>query len=514
MRCTPKNGTCTEVYITFMAVIVESTSHYSYDSLHGTDEDDTIIPGNGFWFNYVYGGAGNDLLVLDFSLVGPFLPTGIWMNFPSPEYTALGYPSTAGVNGEFFGYVGAMSFNIEYVNVIGTDSEDALMGGYGDNNTLFGGASNDTLTSNAFNDSLNGAEGDDLIFILNFGSGMDTIIGGMGVDTLEVYLCLKTDPQNIDTTKLLISGIEVYKFYGGRSQDQITTGSENSKIFGIDGNDSINPGLGLDSVDGGVGTDLLIIDYSNHLTEAVSIHIDTLTADSGYVQSDDGTKDRVDFEHIEELRITGSVQNDDLAGAFGDSWLAGGGGNDSLLGNAGDDRLTGGLGKDLMRGGFGNDTYVVDSAEDRVIEGDAAGIDLIESALTFTLGATLENLTLIGVTAINGTGNSLNNGVFGNSLANRLDGGIGRDSLSGELGDDTYLVNLSSDLVTEQEGEGSDLVFSEVTYTLSAYVENLTLTGAVEVSGFGNSLANRIIGNGATNQLNGGLGADSLLGLK
>jgi Ca2+-binding RTX toxin-like protein len=51
-----------------------------------------------------------------------------------------------------------------------------------------------------------------------------------------------------------------------------------------------------------------------------------------------------------------------------------------------------------------------------------------------------------------------------------------------------------------------------VTYTLGNNQENLTLTGANLISGYGNELANIIIGNKVSNLLEGGLGKDTLKG--
>ena len=70
-----------------------------------------------------------------------------------------------------------------------------------------------------------------------------------------------------------------------------------------------------------------------------------------------------------------------------------------------------------MIGGAGNDTYVVDAAGDVVTENATEGTDLVQSAATYTLSANVENLTLTGTSAINGTGNALDNVLTGNSAA-------------------------------------------------------------------------------------------------
>ena len=124
----------------------------------------------------------------------------------------------------------------------------------------------------------------------------------------------------------------------------------------------------------------------------------------------------------------------------------------------------------------------------------------------------VENLTLTGTTAINGTGNTLVNTVIGNTANNTLNGSTGADQLKGGTGNDTYVVDNVGDIVTELASGGTDLVQSSVTYTLPVEVENLTLTGTTAINGTGNALANTVTGNTANNILNGSSGADQLLG--
>ena len=130
--------------------------------------------------------------------------------------------------------------------------------------------------------------------------------------------------------------------------------------------------------------------------------------------------------------ITISGPNGDtLNGGDGNDTLNGGDGNDTLIGNAGNDTLNGGADDDAMDGGAGNDTYVVNSLGDSVTEtlaGAAGGTDLVQSAVDFTLGANVENLTLTGVAHLNGTGNAQANVLTGNSGDNVLDGGWRRYS--------------------------------------------------------------------------------------
>ncbi|MFN5892883.1 MAG: hypothetical protein ACK45Z_09650, partial [Dolichospermum sp.] len=71
-----------------------------------------------------------------------------------------------------------------------------------------------------------------------------------------------------------------------------------------------------------------------------------------------------------------------------------------------------------------------------ITENANEGTDTIQSSATYTIATNVENLTLTGTAAINGTGNALNNVITGNSANNTLDGGLGNDALIGGLGND------------------------------------------------------------------------------
>ncbi|MDQ6734679.1 MAG: hypothetical protein M3Z35_11310, partial [Nitrospirota bacterium] len=188
-------------------------------------------------------------------------------------------------------------------------------------------------------------------------------------------------------------------------------------------------------------------------------------------------------------------------------------------GNALDNTLIGNSGANVLNGGAGNDIYVVGTG-DTVTEQANGGTDTVQSASTWMLGANLENLTLIGTSAINATGNALNNVIIGNSAVNSLaggagndllDGGAGADILIGGTGDDTYVRDNAGDVVTENANEGTDTVQSSVAYTLAANVENLTLIGTSAINGTGNASNNTLGGNTANNVLTGGAGNDAYL---
>jgi Ca2+-binding RTX toxin-like protein len=161
---------------------------------------------------------------------------------------------------------------------------------------------------------------------------------------------------------------------------------------------------------------------------------------------------------------TGNATNPSLTGTSGDDTLIAGPGNATLDGGAGNDVLVGGVGHDLMLGGPGDDILIA---------------------------------------------------------------GTGADTMQGGDGSDTYYVNDPGDLVietaanTEQTdpqhpsdvGHSVDKVIASISYTLTAFVENLTLAGAAgALSGTGNELNNVITGNESNNILKGGAGNDTIDG--
>ena len=220
--------------------------------------------------------------------------------------------------------------------------------------------------------------------------------------------------------------------------------------------------------------------------------------------------------------LRGGLGTDTLDGGDGNDQLYGDQGNDNLTGGAGNDLLDGGTGVDTMDGGTGNDNYVVDNAGDAITELATGGIDSVVSSVSYTLSLNVENLTLNGTAAIRGTGNAGNNSLIGNALRNTLiggagddvlNGGTGADRLEGGTGDDTFYIDNAGDVVVENLGEGVDIVYASINYTLADNVENLILSGTAALQGSGNALANSITGNALANTLNGGAGNDVLLGL-
>ena len=165
------------------------------------------------------------------------------------------------------------------------------------------------------------------------------------------------------------------------------------------------------------------------------------------------------------------------------------------MGSSGNDTLDGHLGADTMTGGNGNDVYVVDNAFDRVVETSTSTsqIDTVQTSVSWTLGANLENLVLTGVSGINGTGNERQNFITGNAANNVLNGAAEADSMSGGDGNDTYYVDNAGDSVIEINSNavagGIDSVHSSLAaHTLANNVERLYIDSTGAANGTGNAL--------------------------
>ena len=387
-----------------------------------------------------------------------------------------------------------LSDNVENLTLTGIANINGT--GNADNNVINGNVGNNVLSGLGGNDTLNGGGGNDT---LDGGTGIDVLNGFAGNDTYVVdnVLDLIIDTSGFDTvqasiTYTLAAGLENLTLTGIANING-TGNVANNVITGNVGNNILDGGAGIDTLIGGLGDDVYLVDsITDTITEATASGVDTVKSSVTYTLG----------ANVENLTLTGT------AAINGTGNVA----NNVITGNVGNNILDGGAGIDTLIGGLGDDVYLVDSITDTITEATASGVDTVKSSVTYTLGANVENLTLTGTAAINGTGNVANNVITGNSADNILDGAAGNDILIGGAGNDTYIVDSVNDVVTEATASGTDTVLSGVTYTLGANVENLTLTGANSINGTGNAGNNVITGNTANNILNGAAGGDTLTG--
>ncbi|MBH0181395.1 MAG: hypothetical protein HP490_06900, partial [Nitrospira sp.] len=534
------------------------------DQLHGGDGNDQLNGGAGD--DQLIGGDGNDTYVVDSVLdtITETLTGGVDLVQSVIDFT-LG-----------------VGTNLEQLTLIGTDNIDGT--GNALNNSLVGNSGNNALSGGDGADQLIGNAGND---VLDGGVGIDQMAGGLGNDnyvvdaasdvviegrnagadivSASVNHTLGTNVENLtlaggdlngtgNTGNNVITGTNGLNILSGLAGNDILDGGDgNDQLLGGDGNDTLDGGVGQDSVLGGLGDDRIVmlvtagdVDVADGQAGNDTLALSGVVGGTGLVIVDLSDADQVsdidgaaetllqnNFEHLDAsgLGVGSSV---DVTGSAGHNSLIGSDGNDTLDGGNGNDTLNGGAGDDTIIGGAGNDIYVVDSALDTVTEmlaGATGGVDLVQStAATFTVGANVERLTLMGAGNIEGIGNTGNNILTGNSGNNiltgdagndiltgnagddTLDGGAGADAMAGGLGDDIYVIDSASDRVTEASNAGMDLVQATVSRTLGAHVEHLTLLGGGHLNGTGNTLNNDLTGNSGNNILTGLAGADTLIG--
>lgn len=437
-------------------------------TLYGTDGDDTLIGGagndllnGGDGLDSLTGGAGTDSLVGGAEL-DCVVESG---NF---NFTLLdGSLTTTGSGGS--------------VDVLDGIEAAFLTGGSGANTldatsftlgpvTLFGGSGNDTLNGSAHGDVLNGGAGNDKLFgnagndSLTGEAGNDTFDGGADTDRLVELGDVNLKIAAAGLTGLgtdTFANVEEAALTGGKGKNALTVNGFTGQVTlsGGAGNDSLTGGANNannDVFDGGMGTDLLIVNNVDNITL-------TDTTLSG--QGNDS------LSGIESARITtilGSVTTTINASSFsgsvtvtgsnGDDAITTGGGNDSILGGLGNDELHGGFGLDTIDGGAGNDCIHGDAGNDKLLGG--IGNDTILGGIdNDSIDGGADDDVLLGEagndTLLGGKGDLATDPV-GSRGDDILSGGEGNDSLSGGDGADTILGGTGTDKLAG--GNGNDLL--------------------------------------------------------
>ncbi|WP_141243825.1 calcium-binding protein [Sphingomonas lenta] len=218
--------------------------------------------------------------------------------------------------------------------------------------------------------------------------------------------------------------------------------------------------------------------------------------------------------------IRGTDGADLVGGTAGADYLVGYAGPDTLTGGDGADTLDGALGADRLTGGLGDDGYIVDQADDAIVEAPGEGYDVVQvtaSAYQLAGGVSIERLyASSGFASVNIAGNSDSQVIEGNDGANILStGGGAPDTLRGYGGDDTYRVFATGDVI--EDTFGFDTVYASGTsYFLysTAAVEYLSTAFQAGTEAFylvGNGASQVVAGNYGDNILNGRGGDDERL---
>jgi Ca2+-binding RTX toxin-like protein len=494
---------------------------------------------------YIQTYAGNDNLNISAATGAP----GRWGN--NIVYAEAGNDTVVGSSGAdiLYGEDGDDTLD-------GGADNDSLQGGNG-NDSLIGGSGNDSLNGGIGNDFVNASDGDDRVWA---GEGFDTLDGGAGNDLLILNLANQTNNLSIDNPAsginlaniVTATNFEQFNLTGGSGNDRFIQSGllggivhrASDSLDGGAGNDSLNAGLGLnDTVVGGSGDDLLILDYSVGDTgQGMTLTVTgspEVSGSASRLTTTGTTLDSINFSGINRFQVAGTIQadmltgatgNDTLDGSAGNDTLNGQDGNDSLIGGAGNDSLLGAGGSDILDGGDGSDTLDGGDGNDSLLGG--AGNDTLNSGqgndtldggdgqdtLDGSFGAdTLDGgdgddllRAMVGDDVIWGATGIISSG--GKNDPNLLIGGAGNDTLIGSYGNDTLLGGAGNDRLdgnfgsdTLDGGDGDDI--------LLAFVSPIENTGETASHLLLGSAGNDILlGSSGSDTLEGGAGNDTLLG--
>jgi len=380
----------------------------SFHSGNDTYTFDTSRP----FIKTIWDGGGNDTIS-----VANFLLGGV-IDLRDGYFSSIRIPSDPFPQGQNDGktgiYDGTDNLGIAYGSIM----ENAT-GGKG-NDQLYGNAVANTLRGNAGADKLDGRGGADKMF---GGDGSDTYYvrdsgdvvtesnataSAGGTDLVNSYLGGYDLGDNIENGRIMATGVA--NLTGNGLNNILYAGAGDNMLSGSTGNDTVS------------------------YTFASAAVVASLASTTAQTTGSSGSDTLLNIENLTGTRY-----------------------NDILTGDSGNNILNGGLGNDILAGGLGSDTYIINVATDIVKELSGQGTDRIQSAISYSLvdtdgtgtnGGNVENLTLTGSAAINGTGNNLNNILTGNSAANILIGNAGADKLVGGGGTDQLTGGPGADILT------------------------------------------------------------------
>ncbi|MEK7344640.1 MAG: Ig-like domain-containing protein, partial [Pseudomonadota bacterium] len=503
------------------------------DTLQGGDGNDTLKGGTGS--DVLQGGAGTDLA--DFS-------------------NESGAMTISLVDGNMKFGTTVTDTMTDMENVSAGTGNDTVVGDAG-NNEIWGNSGNDSVSAGDGNDSLRGGVGNDT---LNGEGGSDTVLfddvaGPVVVNLSAADITVNSIAVTAGTSRGFgsstagtdtLQGIENVVASGGA--DTVVGSAGNNIIDGAGGADSIDAGDGNDQVyfdesdskvDGGAGTDTLLIRASTSVVDLTLTRDDVFTnfevvdlsatgsqllklsdADVRALSGDNNTL-IVNGTSDDTVRLVGAswptspaAQTENIGGNVynvysftvsgvtttikiqqgvsvgyliqgteGPDSMPGSAGGDQFEGNGGNDTINAGAGDDRADGGAGNDSIVGDAGNDTLLGGDG-------------------NDTLDG-----GVGHD------------SLDGGAGHDSLTGGAGTDTIVAGAGDDFIdsgadndTVNAGDGNDTVLAgtgDDTVDGGAGDDSIQAGEGNDsiVAGIGNDTVNGGPGN---DTLDGGSGVDLL----
>jgi len=518
--------------------------HWGNDQIDGgADADDLDGEGGS---DTIDGGAGNDLIA-DLIQGSDTLSGGEGNDtiIVRRDYAITTTVSVVALDGG----IGDDVISIDYAMPAGGGPTPVIQGSIdgGDGNDIIdvarltladidGGIGNDLIRIHEMSGEIDAGAGDDRIELLStdnrigatmtLGSGRDVVLlakgpdgtvgpdkivldfqTGAAGDRIELLFGYQIVQQGPHTLIMDNSGITQLVLRNVNAAS-LTPENVGRAILGTPGNDVLlHGGPGQDRMEGGTGDDIYYVDTFNDIVNELS------------GQGNDAVYAYVSYQltansHVETLSTVSHAATAAIN-------LTGNGLNQTIVGNAGANILHGGGGTDYLLGLGGNDVYYTDNLATIVYEAAGGGNDTLYTSVSYVLSATsIEVLSASNhgaTTPLSFTGNYMNNVIIGNAGANVLHGGGGVDVLSGLGGNDIYYTDTAATQIVEQNGGGTDTLYTSVSYVLAAGVDLEVLstnshaaTAAINLTG--NNAANLLFGNAGQNDLDGGIGRDTLTG--
>jgi Ca2+-binding RTX toxin-like protein len=273
------------------------------DLIYGGSGNDRILGGSGN--DIIYGGIGDDQIDVDEGNDTIHGGSGldVLVRNAGVAETIVNFSNAEQTSGNIVSGDNRVDFtSIERFTVIGSDYDDILLGG--DGNDFFDGRSGNNI--------IDSGAGDDRIHARD---GNDTIDGGTGDDTIVSYAYTKVAMvfSNIERTEGTINigdrtinftAIERFEIYGSDRDDNLLLGGAGDDILvGDGGNNTVDSGAGNDyisindsfrgsynhvnTVQGGTGNDTIVLGRNSFENQ------DTL-----YYTNGDGTDEINDFKVI------------------------------------------------------------------------------------------------------------------------------------------------------------------------------------------------------------------------
>ncbi|WP_166218951.1 beta strand repeat-containing protein [Pseudomonas atagonensis] len=309
-----------------------------------------------------------------------------------------------------------------------------------------GNALDNIITSGAGNDYLSG------------GGGADTFIGGAGTDTVGY------DESNAAITFNFKTGVHTGIAAGDTFVDiEVIRGTQYADTF--------IAGAGAEKFDGGAGTTIDVLDYSQS-GQGVNLTLGASGAGSGVGVGGDAEGDS--FVSIE--KIIGSAFNDVFTATTNSTGFT-------------------------VQGGSGDDVYILNNATyGAIVELAEGGNDEVRTSQSYYfLNAGIERLTYIGATPFVGKGNALDNVITGGSGGDILSGGDGADTFIGGDGIDTVSYDdagVGGVVINLKTGQHTSIARGDTFQSIEKFV--------------GSRSDDTFIGNDQANNFDGGNGLDTV----